>query len=94
MDLETFRSLSEDSEDFKKLPASLKALWHDSKGNWAKAHQYVAEGNTSEDAWVHAYLHRKEGDKSNARYWYRIAGKDISKLDLESEWESITISLL
>ena len=65
----------------------LEALWHDSKGDWHKAHQIVQDIHTWEESWIHAYLHRVEGDEGNAGYWYHRAGKPFSKLSLEEEWE-------
>jgi hypothetical protein len=74
--------------------ALLAALWWDSKGNWAKAHEIAQEIESPEAAWVHAYLHRKEGDQGNAGYWYRRAGKPYSGAPLETEWEEIVRTLL
>jgi hypothetical protein len=56
------------------VPPLLQALWHDAKGDWDQAHQLAQDVSGADGAWVHAYLHRKEGDLSNARYWYRQAG--------------------
>jgi hypothetical protein len=88
-----FLSLSK--EDFRKHPVSspLKALWHDARDNWEIAHQLVQDEDTPEAAWVHAYLHRKEGDNVNARYWYSRAGKRPHKGSLETEREEIAKSL-
>lgn len=77
-----------------ELSLELKSLWHDAKGDWEKAHTLVQDSNTTESAWVHAYLHRKEGDTSNALYWYRRAGKPEFKGTLEQEWEEIVTALL
>jgi hypothetical protein len=76
------------------LSLELQSLWHDAKGDWEKAHTLVQDLNTKEAAWVHAYLHRKEGDISNAGYWYRRAGKPEFKGGLEQEWEDIVKALL
>ena len=90
-------------EDFKKTlsmsapPAvapSLIALWHDARGEWDKAHGVAQEVDDETGAWVHAYLHRKEGDRSNARYWYAHAGKPECRESLEQEWEQIAQELL
>ena len=72
----------------------LKALWHDANGNWHLSHELVQDLSTAEAAWVHAYLHRKEGDPGNARYWYQRAGKTYTTQSLEAEWESIVSALL
>ena len=62
------------------------ALYWDKKGNWTKAHEIIQDLETKEAAWIHAYLHRKEGDEWNAGYWYRRAGQDFYKGSLEQEW--------
>ena len=65
----------------------LKSLWFDGKCDWQMAHQQVDHLSDRESAWVHAYLHRKEGDNANADYWYRRAGKTRPDIPLENEWE-------
>jgi hypothetical protein len=76
------------------LSAPLQALWADAKGDWDEAHRIVQSGSDSDSAWVHAYLHRKEGDLSNASYWYHRAGKDMPDNTLSEEWQSIAKALL
>ena len=73
---------------------SLTALWWAGKGNWDKAHEIVQSESGPDAAWVHAYLHRVEGDLGNAGYWYRQAKKPVAKDSLETEWERITSALL
>jgi hypothetical protein len=68
-----------------KLPAELQALWHASKGDWETAHSIVQDLETPEAAWVHACLHRIEGDHSNASYWYARAGRKSPGTAGESE---------
>jgi hypothetical protein len=72
----------------------LEALWWAASGDWAKAHEIAQDIESPDAAWVHAYLHRKEGDHGNAGYWYRRAGKPHSKAALEVEWEEIARDLL
>ncbi|MBS1668776.1 MAG: hypothetical protein JST58_15480 [Bacteroidetes bacterium] len=72
----------------------LQALWQDAKADWAAAHDLVNELDLPKASWVHAYLHRKEGDISNAGYWYRRAGKKMPDYSLQKEWEEITLALL
>jgi hypothetical protein len=72
----------------------LIALWYDAKGNWDKAHEISQSIHTARGSWVHAYLHRKEGDMSNAAYWYARAGRDLPMMRLEEEWEKIAGVLL
>jgi len=75
------------------LSPPLAALWWAAKGNWDMAHKIVMNKETSEAAWVHAYLHRVEGDLANAGYWYRQAGQPAAKDSLEAEWARITAAL-
>ena len=76
------------------LSPPLAALWWAAKGNWDTAHKIVMNEETSEAAWVHAYLHRVEGDLGNAGYWYRRAAKPVASGPLETEWEQIATALL
>jgi hypothetical protein len=76
------------------LKPLLEALWWDAKGDWGRAHQIAQEMDSHDAAWVHAYLHRKEGDISNAGYWYRQAGKPHCGKGTEAEWLDILDSLL
>ena len=75
------------------LDAPLAALWWAAKGNWDKAHSIAQDEETSEAAWVHAYLHRVEGDLGNAGYWYRQAGQPVATDSLEAEWQRIVDTL-
>jgi hypothetical protein len=76
-----------------ELAAPLAALWWAAKGRWDEAHKIVQDEETADAAWVHAYLHRVEGDLSNAGYWYRQAGQPVAKDGLEAEWERIVSAL-
>jgi hypothetical protein len=67
----------------------IHALETERDGNWDKAHRIVQEINTPEAAWIHAYLHRVEGDLGNAAYWYRRAGRPECRSSLEDEWQEI-----
>ena len=69
-------------------------MWWDAKGDWRRAHEIAQEIDSSEGAWVHAYLHRKEGDEGNASYWYRQARKPHSRLPLAMEWSEIVTRLI
>src|ERR1700744_3454390 len=71
------------------LSVQLKSLWYDGKGNWPLAHKQVDHLNDRESAWVHAYLHRKEGDLANADYWYRRAGRLRPAVSLQEEWTEL-----
>jgi hypothetical protein len=76
------------------LPSPLQALWHEVRGDWKRAHKIVQGESSAEAAWVHAYLHRREGDQSNAGYWYRHAQRQISTASLEDEWRTIVASFI
>lgn len=82
----------------KQLPDNisvyLKALWYDAADKWDSAHNLIDHLADATACWVHAYLHRKEGDNSNARYWYNRAGKNIPSVSLEEEWRQIVKMLL
>ena len=73
---------------------ALVALWHDAKGDWEKAHATAQDIDDVTGAWVHAYLHRKEGDAANAAYWYRRADKPVERGPLDVEWTRIVTALL
>jgi hypothetical protein len=75
------------------LSPPLAALWWAAKGNWDAAHKIVMNDSGKDAAWVHAYLHRVEGDLGNAGYWYRQAGQPVAKDSLEAEWSRIVAAL-
>ena len=89
-------SIARDPKPPTEVPAALSALWHDARGDWSVAHTFAQEEHGSGGAWVHAYLHRKEGDLGNAAYWYSRAGRPTPAPDvtLPAEWEQITRELL
>ena len=76
------------------LSAPLAALWWDAKGDWTRAHALVDELETAHGMAVHAYLHRKEGQASNAEYWYQRAGRKFHRPTLEAEWQALVEALL
>jgi hypothetical protein len=87
------RSLSK-SEPPSGLSPALVALWWAGKNDWRKAHKVVMSEDGAECAWVHAYLHRFEGDLDNARYWYRQARRPAADGELADEWAAIAVALL
>ena len=95
MNFATFKQTLDQATPPGDLSNAVQALWQDAKGDWGAAHKLVqaCEGEATCD-WVHAYLHRKEGDLSNAGHWYRRAGKAMSSQSLEAEWEAIAQALL
>jgi hypothetical protein len=70
------------------------AMWQAAQGDWHGAHNTVQDLETPAAAWVHAYLHRLEGDESNARYWYSRAERPPQKTSLDDEWTAIVAELL
>jgi hypothetical protein len=94
MEPDAFRQSLSEALPPASLSPYLKALWYDARGDWESAHDIINDMPGEKAAWVHAYLHRKEGDAGNARYWYSRAGKSFSPLSLDEEWESIVIALL
>ena len=94
MDLEEFRRSLADETPPGNLNPVLRALWTEAHGDWKAAHKTVQDIGDTEAAWVHAYLHRKEGDDSNAAYWYARAGRALSPLSFEDEWDEIAAALL
>jgi hypothetical protein len=82
------------ASDPPDVAPALVALWHDAKGDWEAAHNAAQDIEDATGAWVHAYLHRKEGDEGNAAYWYRRAGKPIARDSLSAEWERIVTALV
>jgi hypothetical protein len=94
MDYQELLRIKETGEIPDDIPALLQALLLDAAGDWDSAHMIAQNDFTSEGSWVHAYLHRKEGDLSNAGYWYSSAGRRLPDMSLEEEWESIAMKLI
>lgn len=94
MDLDAFKA----SLDRETPPAGIgqaaAGLWWDAKGDWDKAHECAQAQDDRDGAWLHAYLHRKEGDGENAAYWYRRAGKPVATGALAQEWDALARALL
>jgi hypothetical protein len=87
------RSLTADHPP-SDLSAAVAALWWDAKGDWSRAHELAGEDESASGSWVHAYLHRKEGDANNAAYWYQRADRAIHSGSLDQEWLAILTELL
>ena len=91
MDHAAFRALPAPPEG---ASAPLAALWHMAKGDWEKAHTLIMDEESAAAAWVHAHLHRVEGDAANAGYWYRRAGKPVASNSHDEEWKQLADALL
>jgi hypothetical protein len=89
-----FQKSLESKSPPRGLSPLLEALWYDAHGDWPKAHDITQTIDNSDGAWVHAYLHRKEGDNSNASYWYRKAGRVMPSVSLAEEWKEIVSQLI
>jgi hypothetical protein len=94
MNLEDFKKSLADEMPPVDISLALQALWQAGKGNWDAAHALAQRNSDAASAWVHAYLHRKEGDNSNAAYWYARAGRSMPTLGFQDEWEAILGELL
>lgn len=94
MTLDDFKATLAAAVPPRDLAPALVALWHDAKGDWDGAHRAAQDVEDESGAWVHAYLHRKEGDASNAASWYRRAGQPVAGGSLEGEWKAIATVLL
>lgn len=94
MDLEAFKASITADTPPSATSIALQALWFDAKGQWDKAHELAQQAPDPIGAWVHAYLHRVEGDESNAGHWYQRAKKPHSQAALPTEWDEIATALL
>jgi hypothetical protein len=94
MTIERFKESLSAEQPPASVSKLLQALWYDARGDWQRAHEIAQDIENEDGSWVHAYLHRKEGDQGNAAYWYRRAGKHISGQSLADEWDFIVDHLL
>lgn len=94
MTFEGFQSSLTNAAPPGDLPPLLEALWYDARGDWEQAHNIAQDVHSDDGSWIHAYLHRKEGDLANAGYWYRLAGRPLPRYSLREEWEQIVTTLL
>ena len=98
MTIDDFKATLKQPSPPEELSAPMIALWWDGKGQWSRAHEIAQEDDSPtadpNAAWIHAYLHRKEGDASNADYWYSRAQRRPSTLPIEEEWKEIATALL
>ncbi len=94
MEYDSFIASLSDHQPPEQISAYLQALWYDGKGNWDKSHDIIQDIEDKRAAHIHAYLHRKEGDEWNARYWYNRAQKPFPAVSLSEEWTEIVRSEL
>ncbi len=91
---EDFKESLNAAEPPEEMNNLFRALWFDAKNNWEEAHELAQSVYTKEGAWVHGYLHRKEGDLDNASHWYAKAGKELPGSSFDDEWQEILQELL
>lgn len=94
MSIEEFTASLENATPPSHVSDLLKAMWYDAKGDWNTSHDIAQEIQSREGSWIHAYLHRKEGDAGNASYWYHKAGQPVCHASLEKEWETLVLEFL
>ena len=94
MDLTTFEGSLAETAPPAGLSKPLQALWQEAQGEWDAAHSLAQADKGPAGAWVHAYLHRVEGDLRNAGYWYRRSGRPEAAGSLRDEWRAIATALL
>jgi hypothetical protein len=90
------QSIARDSAPPSGLGLPAQALWHDARGDWERAHNCAQDDHSRDGSWVHAYLHRKEGDLGNAGYWYSRAGRKTpaASVTLATEWSELARALV
>ncbi len=89
MSIEEFKATLNQPDPPSSLSPLLQSLWHAGKDNWEEAHNIAQDIPGPDGAWVHAYLHRVEGDNWNADYWYRRANRSMPQESLEEEWKKL-----
>lgn len=94
MTLQEFKSTLAYPKPPEGVSALLRAMWYEAKNDWEAAHNIAQEIMSEDGSWIHAYLHRKEGDNGNAAYWYRKARRPVPETGLDQEWEEIVKELL
>jgi len=94
MDVATLEASLKEPAPPGGLPRTVEALWYERRGDWNRAHTIAQDIDDSSGAWVHAYLHRREGDESNAAYWYDRASQPVARGSLDDEWRAIVKALL
>jgi len=94
MTLDEFRSTLSQRHAPESFSPALRAMWEEARGNWSEAHVIAQDIDDKTGSWIHAYLHRKEGELGNAGYWYRRAEQPVAHDGLDAEWERIVSALL
>ena len=93
MDIKTFKASTKKNKPPTDISPCLEAMWYQAKGNWEEAHSLAQSEKSPAGSWVHAFLHRVEGDLGNAAYWYCLADRSVCTSRLDDEWEEIVAAL-
>ncbi len=93
MDLKAFKASTKKNNPPRGISPYLEAMWYQANGNWDEAHRIAQSEKSPAGSWVHAHLHRVEGDIGNASYWYRLADRTVCTSSLGDEWEEIVAAL-
>ena len=93
MDLKAFKASTKENNPPRGISPCLEAMWYQAKGNWEEAHRLAQSDKSPAGSWVHAFLHRVEGDIGNASYWYCLADRPVCTSSLNDEWEKIVVAL-
>lgn len=94
MNFEEFKTSLSSAQPPEKISHYLKALWYAGRDDWEASHNIAQEIHDKNGSWIHAYLHRVEGDTFNANYWYNKAGRRMPGYSLQQEWEEIVAALV
>ena len=94
MNLEEFKKSLSSSKPPENIASHLKALWYAGKDDWESSHNIAQDIHDKNGSWIHAYLHRVEGDTFNANYWYNKAGRRMPGYSYQQEWEEISLALM
>lgn len=94
MDFDSFVESVDGEAPPEEVGTALAGLWWERKGDWERAHEICQDAGLLEGDWVHAYLHRVEGDEGNAAYWYSRARKPFFRGSFGAEWDAMVRELL
>ena len=94
MGVDEFKKSLSQSLPPEGIGSLLESMWFDGTGNWDKAHDIAQDIHSKDGSWIHAYLHRKEGDEGNAAYWYARADKPVCRKSLPEEWDELVKAFL
>jgi len=94
MNFEEFKTSLSSPQPPEKMSSYLKALWYAGRDDWEASHNIAQDIADKNGSWIHAYLHRVEGDTFNANYWYNKAGRRMPGYSVQQEWEELVLALV